>query len=97
MDIKIEMISPEELKGGVVPGQAFDFGKAFSDRMLTMNYTPEGGWQDACIKKFGDFDPHMNAYGYSLYAEYLYNSIKCDMVNIIETSTGPLDVSLDCE
>ena len=55
MDIKIEMIPPEELKSGVVPGQTFDFGKAFSDRMLTMHYTPEKGWQDACIKKFGDF------------------------------------------
>ena len=55
MDISIEPIPIEELKGGVVPGQAFDFGKAFSDRMLTMRYAPEQGWQDACIKKFGDF------------------------------------------
>jgi len=55
MDVRIEPVPVEELKGGVVPGQAFDFGKAFSDRMLTMSFTPEKGWQDACIKKFSDF------------------------------------------
>jgi branched-chain amino acid aminotransferase len=55
MDVRIEPVPAGELKGGVVPGQAFDFGKAFSDRMLTMNYEPEKGWQDACIKQFGDF------------------------------------------
>ncbi len=55
MDVRIEPVQPGKLKGGVVPGQAFDFGKAFSDRMLTMSYTPEKGWHDACIKQFGNF------------------------------------------
>jgi len=55
MNVNIEPISAEDLKGGVVPGQEFDFGKAFSDRMLTMTYTPEKGWHEACIKKFSNF------------------------------------------
>jgi len=55
MDVRIEPIPPGELKGGVAPGQTFDFGKAFSDRMLTMNYSPDKGWHDACIRKFGNF------------------------------------------
>ncbi len=55
MDVRIETIPAGELKGGVVPGQAFDFGKAFSDRMLIMNYAPDRGWHNACIKKFGNF------------------------------------------
>lgn len=55
MKVSIEAIPATGLKGGVVPGQTFDFGKAFTDRMLTMNYSPEKGWHDACIKKFGNF------------------------------------------
>jgi len=55
MNVRIEPIPSEEIKGGVVPGQSFDFGKAFSDRMLTMSYSPESGWHDACIKKFDNF------------------------------------------
>jgi len=55
MDVRIEPVPAGELKGGVVPGQAFDFGKAFSDRMLTMKFEPDKGWHDACIKKYGDF------------------------------------------
>lgn len=55
MDLKIEVIPPDELKGGVKPGQAFDFGKAFSDRMLTMTYDPEKGWHNARIKKYENF------------------------------------------
>jgi branched-chain amino acid aminotransferase len=55
MDVRIEPVPAGELKGGVKPGQEFDFGKAFSDRMLTMCYTPEQGWHDACIKQYGNF------------------------------------------
>jgi len=31
-------------------------------------------------KKFGDYDPHFNAYGYALYAKFLYESIKKDIL-----------------
>jgi branched-chain amino acid aminotransferase len=55
MNLKIDPIPPGELKGGVVPGQIFDFGKAFSDRMLTMQYAPDQGWHDAHIGKFDNF------------------------------------------
>ena len=32
MDVRIEPVPAGELKGGVKPGQEFEFGKAFSDR-----------------------------------------------------------------
>ena len=55
MDLKIETIPESDLKGGVKPGQALDFGKEFTDRMFQMRYVKGAGWQDAVIKKYENF------------------------------------------
>jgi branched-chain amino acid aminotransferase len=54
MNITIEEI-PASLLGGVSEGQALEFGKVFSDRMFTMHYSPERGWDEATIKQYGNF------------------------------------------
>lgn len=56
INITIETIPAADLKGGVVSGQKFDFGKTFSDRMFVMSFTPDQGWQDMVIKKYGNFE-----------------------------------------
>lgn len=37
-------------------------------------------------KRYGDYDTHFNSYGYSLYTEFLFESIKQDVLNIISKS-----------
>jgi branched-chain amino acid aminotransferase len=56
LDIAIESIPAQELKGGVVKGQDLKFGKTFSDRMFIMRYTPRTGWIEPAIKKYGSFE-----------------------------------------
>ncbi len=52
--LSIEQIPTTELRGGVVPGTKLKFGEIFTDRMFIMRFTPQTGWTEAAIKKYGN-------------------------------------------
>ena len=43
------------------PVDQLAFGKVFTDHMLTIDWTKDGGWQDPQIKPFADFSVHPGA------------------------------------
>jgi len=57
------------------PVDQLAFGKVFTDHMLTIDWTKDGGWQDPQIKPFADFSVHPGAKVLH-YAQELFEGMK---------------------
>lgn len=64
MQITVEPLAPSDLKP--FP-QTLSFGKAFSNRMFTQEWTADAGWHDAKIRPYGPFtlDPSTAVFHYA--------------------------------
>lgn len=73
---KIQFIKAETLKQKPIDESKLGFGKLFTDYMFTMEYDPENGWHNACIKPYQplSLDPSTSVLHYG---QSIFEGMKC--------------------
>ena len=70
LDIQTTLLDPRD-RGAPPASGKLGFGEVFTDHYLSLRYTPEKGWNDACIQPYAAFNLHPAAkilhYGQGLF------------------------------
>ena len=54
MEVRVERVSPDRLKGKPADESQLGFGKIFTDHFFNMKYSDNEGWHDAVIEGYRD-------------------------------------------